>query len=162
MIIHLPQLLPGNEANQHSHCTCVHSEQIFVSYICLYLKYQCFYFITFLNKTHRFLSHRSAESSLSRPAFVTPLPEGKMWCCLSHRISCLSSGSVHTPAPRARCWYFPLLRSDVWQHISSSVHTSSVSVVSLPPLERQKLSAGALTIFEARVIIQTPVCLWEP
>lgn len=106
VIIHLPQLLPGNEANQYSHCTCVYSKQIFVYYIVLYLKYQWFY-LTFLNKNICFLPHKTGESSLLRPALIIPLPERKVWLCVSHRISYLSSDSVHTLAHAPGAGIFP-------------------------------------------------------
>lgn len=111
--IHLPQLLPGNEANQYSHCTCVYSKQIFVYYIVLYLKYQWFY-STFLNK-------KTFVFSLTK--LVKALCWGQPWLYLFQRERCgcvchIASptcplDSVHTLAPRTRCWYFPLLCSDV-------------------------------------------------
>lgn len=96
-IIHLPQLLPGNEANQYSHCTCVYSKQIFVYYIVLYLKYQWFY-LTFLNKNICFLPHKTVKALCwGQPRLY--LFQRERCGCVCHIASPTCPLTVYTPWP---------------------------------------------------------------
>lgn len=105
-----PQLLPGNEANQSLHLGTVYSEQILISYILFCLKYQLFSLVTFFKlkkkkkpEPNRVLLPLSIEASLGYTSSSH----------VSHRISSLSFGSVHTLVPCTRCWNFPLLCRNV-------------------------------------------------
>lgn len=112
MLISLPQLLPWSRAHQCIHCTWVYSVPVFASYILHCLKYQCFYFTAFLDKNINFLSHKTVDSSLSRPASITAL-HGDSSGCVCHTASPTCPLAACTSRPCVSGAGIPLLHSSV-------------------------------------------------